>query len=102
MNLREFFQDNEGNFSFKRLQTGLYLFLFIFLFFINLFTGKSVSDPILELLVVMNLYSYTGVVVESFQKRGAKTMITRDKIIKEEDVAGQGTSTEVPVLPPKE
>jgi len=66
----EVFCDNDGDFSFKRVQTALFSFLFALIVIINLFTGRTVSDNILQLLSFLVAYGYTGIAVEKFAKRG--------------------------------
>lgn len=70
MNWHDFFKDVDGSSSFKRLQTGIYLGMFIILFFVNLFTGYTVDDSIIDFLVFLNCYSYTGIAIERFGKMG--------------------------------
>ncbi len=67
--LYQFFTGIQGEFSFKRLQTGLFTFLFTILFFVNLFSGKMVHDSILDALVFLVAFSYTGIAVEKFAKK---------------------------------
>lgn len=67
---RDVFTDIDGSFSFKRVQTAVFGLLFVMVFSMNLFTGKTVSDNLLQLLSFMITWGYTGIAVEKFTKRG--------------------------------
>lgn len=69
MKWQQILQDEKQEFSFKRVQTGVWTFLFVILFFINLFTGLMVDGSLLQTLVLMTMYSYTGIVIEGFKKK---------------------------------
>jgi hypothetical protein len=69
-NFWEFFQDIDGSFSFKRAQTALFSVLFAIVIISNLFWKVTLSDNLLEILAFLITYSYTGIAVEKFSKRG--------------------------------
>lgn len=64
--------DIDGSFSFKRVQTAIFTLLFTAAVIVNLGSGKELSEPLLEFLVMLTAYGYTGIMLEKFTKRGTK------------------------------
>jgi len=63
------FQDTDGGFSFKRVQTGLFTLLFALVTVTSLFSKLTLPDNILDLLSALLFYGYTGIVAEKFAKK---------------------------------
>lgn len=75
----EFFEGIEGGLSFKRLQTCVFVLLFATAVIANLFWGFVLSESLTELLAVMIMYGYTGIVIEKFSKRGMTSTAANDQ-----------------------
>ena len=65
----EVLTDNDGSFSFKRVQTAIFTILFTIVVIANIFWKVQISDSVLYWLGGLLGAGYTGIAIEKFMKK---------------------------------